>query len=184
MLSKSLRDELLATAMDDYDQLEPDPVAHELPMTPKNPSTRNSILKSTYVNQGFDTSKLFVPKEQSELDNNTKLILDNAPIPIDETIPTYGRSGKKAYKEVQYNQEYHPPEFTSPGTGEKKVRFNDTDTQDEIKGDRGAPRRSLRLKEKARTKWRPTKIAQIVLSTLVTALLVSNCIYTEPAKPL
>ena len=38
-------------------------------------------------------------------------------------------------------------------------------------------RKSKGLKNK--TKWKPTKVAQ----TICTALLVSNCVYAEPAKP-
>src|SRR6476620_10464492 len=75
----------------------------------------------------------------------------------------------------------------SPRT--KHVRFNSKDhpniNHSGERGDKGQdPRRSERLKQKAKTTWKPTKIAQVMFGTMINALLVSNCVYTEPAKPL
>ena len=173
MPSKSLKEKLLASAMDQYDQLEPEPVENPKAKVIKNSNMAKSSLKNTYVNPGMDTSKLFVPKDQQKLLNSTKLILDNDPVLLDDTIPTFNRTGKKAYNEIKYNQEYHPPDFTSPNAQRKHVSFKiDKGEHNQL------PRRSERLKNK--TKWKPTKVAQ----TICTALLVSNCVYAEPAKPL
>ena len=187
MPSKSLREKLLDTAMDEYDHMEPDPVGHSVTSdSPKAEKFKKSALKPTYVNQGLDTSQLYVPLESPKQSENSKLILDNELLVIDESIPTYGRMGKKAYKDVNYSPEYHPPEFTNPRS--KHVRFNDNVNPRDSPRDRGdenqGPRRSERLKQKARTRWRPTKIAQVMFGTMVNALLVSNCVYAEPAKPL
>ena len=40
-----------------------------------------------------------------------------------------------------------------------------------------------RISERLKTKWKPTKIAQVMIVTM-NALFVSNCIYAEPVKPL
>ena len=112
MPSKSLRQELLDSVMDKYDHFEPDPVENPVtsqsPVTKRSPKTqltRKSSLKPTYINPGLDTDAMFVPKEPPKSNGNSKLVLDNQPIPLDETIPTYGRTVKKAYKEVQYYKE-------------------------------------------------------------------------------
>lgn len=61
MPSKSLKEKLLASAMDQYDQLEPEPVENPKAKVVKNSNMTKSSLKNTYVNPGLDTSKLFVP---------------------------------------------------------------------------------------------------------------------------
>ena len=126
----------------------------------------------------------WIPRSTGQM----KLVLDNQPIPLDDSIPTYGRTGKKDYKEVQYNKEYQPPEFTDPGSKDKHVMFKDTvdhvKTPTEKANKPTEPRRSARLKDQARTKWKPNRIAQLMLSTVANVFLVSNCIHAEPAKPL
>ena len=117
MPSKSLREELLDSSMDEYDLLEPDPIGHPVTSdSPKTQSTRKSSLKPTYENPGLDTTQMYVPVVPPKHEGNLKLVLENEPIPLDDTIPTYERTGKKAYKEVHYNKEYKPPDFTSPRT--------------------------------------------------------------------
>ena len=115
-------------------------------------------------------------------------MLENQPIPLDETIPTCGRKGKKPYEEVQYNQEYQPPEFNDPGFVNKQVKFNDTVNQPNIQREKvdkpSSPRRSERIRNKSKTRWRPTKVAHALLGTMANVFLVANCVYAEPAKPL
>ena len=105
MPSKTLREDLLASSFDKYDEQEPDPVANHTNTPFKTSSlSKKSSLKPSYENKGLDTSQLYVLKEQ--LESNNKLILDNEPVTLDDTIPTYSRTGKKAYREVQYKDEY------------------------------------------------------------------------------
>ena len=193
MPSKSLREELLASVMDKYDHFEPDPIENPVinPVTsqsPKTQNTRKSSMKPVYVNEGLDTTQLYVPMDKPRSTGQMKLVLDNQPIPLDDSIPTYGRTGKKDYKEVQYNKEYQPPEFTDPGSMVKHVRFKDTVNQAETPTEKAnkptEPRRSARLKDQARTKWKPNRNAQLMLSTVANVFLVSNCIHAEPVKPL
>ena len=130
---------------------------------------------------------MFVPKEPTKPSDKSKLVLKNQPILLDETIPTYGRKGKKSYEEVQYNQEYQPPEFNDPGFVNKYVKFNDNVSQPDIQREKGdkppSPRRSERIKNKSRTRWRPTEVAHAMLGTMANVFLVANCVYAEPAKP-
>ena len=151
MPSKSLREDLLASAMDKYDHMEPDPVATQvLPSSTKTPIPQKSSLKPSYINKGLDTTQLLVPITQ--LEHSSKLVLDNDSVELDESIPTYNRTGQKAYKEVQYNQEYSPSDFQSPENNQKQVTFADnTDvipdkTQDHSEvNKKKEPRRSERL---------------------------------------
>ena len=136
----------------------------------------------------MDTSQLYVPKEQ--LESNNKLILDNDPVTLDDTIPTYSRTGKKAYREVQYKDEYTPQEFISPESVKKKVTFSDqkSDFKNDITKVQPIPKVQVnqsqpKKSERLRTKWKPTKIAQVMFATM-NALLVSICVYAEPVKPL
>ena len=124
MPSKTLREDLLASALDKYDEQEPDPVANHNNTPSKTSSlSKKSSLKPSYENKGLDTSQLYVPKEQ--LESNNKLILDNEPVTLDDTIPTYSRTSKKAYREVQYKDEYIPQDFINPESAKKKVSFSD-----------------------------------------------------------
>ena len=168
MPSKTLREDLLASSFDKYDEMEPDPVANHTNIPSKSSSSsKKSSLKPSYENKGLDTSQLYVPKAQ--LENNTKLVLDNDPLTLDDTIPTYSRTGKKAYREVQYKDDYTPQEFTNPENVKKKVTFSDQ--KNDFKNDSptvkvqdqsSQPRRSERL----RTKWKPTKIAKVMFATM------------------
>ena len=120
--------------MDKYDHFEPDPVVNPVTSSvtsqpPKTQNTRKSSMKPVYVNEGLDTTQLYVPMDKTRSTGQMKLVLDNQPIPLDDSIPTYGRTGKKDYKEVQYNKEYQPPEFTDPGSKDKHVKFKDTVNQ-------------------------------------------------------
>ena len=179
MPSKSLRDELLDSVMDKYDHFEPDPIKNPdtNPVTNRSPMTQNakkSSLKSSYESQGLDTTQLYVPKEQPRPSEKSKLVLENQPIPLDKTIPTYGRKGKKSYEEVQYNKEYQPPEFNDPGFVNKHVKFNDNESQPNIQKEKvdkpQSPRRSERIRNKSRTRWRPTKVAHALLGTMANVL--------------
>ena len=70
------------------------------------------VLKPSYVNPDMDTSKLIVPKEMGRITRSKgKLILDNDPIPMDDTIPTYSKSKKKPYKKIKYQSNYTPEEY-------------------------------------------------------------------------
>ena len=107
MPSKSLRQELLDSVMDKYDHFEPDPVENpatsQSPVTNKSPKTRmtkKSSSKPTYINPGLDITEAYVPLEPPKSSENSKLVLGSQPLHLDDTIPTYGRTGKKSYKEV------------------------------------------------------------------------------------
>src|SRR6476620_9411764 len=171
MPSKSLRQELLDSVMDKYDHFEPNPVENPVtsqsPITkrsPKTQMTKKSSLKPTYINPVLDTTEAYVPLEPPKSSENSKLVLGSQPLQLDDTIPTYGRTGKKAYKEVQYDQDYQPPEFKDPGFKHRHVKFHDTMDKAEIPNERPhvvqQPRRSQKLKNHAKTKWKPTKTAQ------------------------
>ena len=65
MPSKSLREELLDSVMDEYDHFEPEPVKNPVVKSPiKTQNSKKSSLKPSYENQGLDTTQLFVPKEK------------------------------------------------------------------------------------------------------------------------
>ena len=75
---------------------------------PKSMARRDqSVLKPTYENPGIDNSCLTFPKEIITRSKG-KLKLDNVPIPIDESIKTFVRDGKRPYKEVKYKSGYIP----------------------------------------------------------------------------
>src|SRR5688500_13801235 len=93
------------------------------------------------------------------------------------------RTGKRAYKEVQYNEEHQPPDFISPQGKEKHVRFN-LEQGEKANDQKKELRRSERIRTKAKTQWKPAKVAHVMIGTIVNALLVTNHVYAEPAKPL
>src|SRR5688500_16176609 len=62
-------------------------------------------LKPTYENPGIDTSQLTFPKDNEIITRSKgKLILDNVPLPLEESIKTYVRVKKKPYKSIKYKQ--------------------------------------------------------------------------------
>ena len=78
-----------------------------LPMAPK---TDVAILKPDYTNPGLDTSNLTAPAIGPVTRSKSKLKLANNLLPMDESIKTFTRLGKKTHKEMNYNKLCIPPE--------------------------------------------------------------------------
>ena len=71
--------------------------------------------KQKYVNPGLDTTVIEVPRVTGPITRSKgKLKLDNDVMPVDESIETFTRSKQLPYKEVQYKEQYTPPEFKEP----------------------------------------------------------------------
>src|SRR5687768_12083390 len=65
---------------------------------PYVPTINQSALKPSYENPGIDTTRLTFPKDDERITRSKgKLLLDNVPIPLDPSIQTYVREGKKPY---------------------------------------------------------------------------------------
>ena len=98
-----------ATQLDSGEILESESEDDKTP-GPKPPETKTkdglTILKPTYTNPGMDTKSLVVPRTPMTTRSKGKLMLGNNAIPLDDTIETFVRSRKKAYKEVKYKDNY------------------------------------------------------------------------------
>ena len=83
-----------------------------------SPHSDDATMKPDFVNQVLDTTILGVPASGPTTRSKGKLNLANDPIPNDESIETYTRTGKVPYKDVKYKGGYTPPESTD--TPEKR----------------------------------------------------------------
>ena len=84
-------------------------------------------------------------------------MLDNDPLVLDESIPTYNRTGNKLYKDIQYNEKYMPQDFTNSSHNQKHVTILDQkydlpDKQSTDQFNKTKSKRSERLKDQSRTK--------------------------------
>ena len=98
MPSKEMRDKLLAADMDKYDQEEEEPEPHYFDTYKEEPF--------------FDTSQEpFVPvTENNAYKGDSKLQYGNDNIPLDDSIPAFTRTGKQAYNNVNYHEDFVPDE--------------------------------------------------------------------------
>ena len=62
-----------------------------------------TTFKPTYENPGLDTTHLSIPREDGVTTRSKeKLILNNDPVPLDDSIESNVRSKKKLYKGIKY----------------------------------------------------------------------------------
>jgi len=111
----------------------------------------------------MNTKTLVVPRTPIVTRSKGKLKLDNNVIPMDDTIETFVRSGKKHYKEVKYKDKYTPEEFKEPVV-ETKLR------------------RSERLRANF-TKWEPSRITKAMESAKSGLTLLPTSIHATSVKP-
>jgi hypothetical protein len=120
-------------------------------------------LKSDNVNKGLDSSILEVPKEDGPTNRSKgKLKLDNVVLPIDDSIKTFIRSKKKAYKYVKYKENYVPSEFYDIGQ---------------------LPRQSDQIKNQSKTTWKASNSRKTMHFNGKT-LIVPSSIQAIPCKSL
>ena len=82
----------------------------EIPSTSEVP-TNEPVFKQDYDNQGMDTTNIYLPKETGVTTRSKgKLKLDNARIPLNESIDTFVRKKKKSFRKVKYKGDYRPRE--------------------------------------------------------------------------
>ena len=112
------------------------------------------------VNPGMDTSKLQVPTTGVITRSKGKLKLDNCPVGIDESIQTFTRSKKQAYKDIVYQG--------SPDSGEVNTLI--------MEPMKDRPRRSERLK----TTWGPSKVTRALIGSTNELLVLPSAIQALP----
>ena len=87
-----------------------DSLEEEIPST-SEVSTNEPVFKQDYDNKGLDTTNIYLPKETGVTTRSKgKLKLDNAIIPLNESIDTFVRKRKKSYRKVKYKGDYRPRE--------------------------------------------------------------------------
>lgn len=122
---------------------------------PAEPKTDVAILKPDYTNPGLDTSTLTVPAIGPVTRSKSKLKLDNNLLPMDESIKTFTRLGKKTHKEMKYKKLYIPPE--TPPKPHEMPQTN---------------RRSKRLE----TKWEASKDRAVHFTNVENVIILPSCI--------
>src|SRR5687768_6498588 len=110
----------------------------------------------------FDTSKLIVPKNKGPTTRaRGKLLLENTPLTMDNSIETFPRTGMLPYKQVKYKQEYLPPESAKQ-----------------------APSKSDRLKPRPTTRWTSSKPRKAMAINTKGTLILPSAIQAVPIKGL
>ena len=191
---------ILNTVMDKYDEMEADPE----PDPTIDPSIQSTtlpqpILRNNDTHHDLDIHNLVIPKDETVFEHRkTKLCLDNVPVPMNGELPTFNRTGKLMYSDVNYSKDIAPPTFKWNQDGVKPKRSKNFKTPQrstksshgqkasdkEVAGP-GPPRRSERIKSnKARTTWKPTKIVKAMLTATLGIMLLPTSIYAEPAVPM
>ena len=113
--SKEIRERLLSTAFDKYDNMEKDPTLlppqdrQDLPKFGKEPLNK-PLLKEKIENLPFDSSTVVVPL--SVVKGSSKLELGSEPLDINKEISVFSRGKMVPYQDVGYKEEVKPEEFS------------------------------------------------------------------------
>ena len=109
----------------------------------------------------MDTTSWTAPKYTGAITRSkNKLLMDNVPIPVDDSIKIYVRSKKKPYKEVSHKSTYVP-------------------TESQVKVTQMKPRRSERLRQTAT--WAPSKVTKAMKVSHNGILILPSAIHALPA---
>src|SRR5688500_17275102 len=137
----------------DNHELEDDQQEVEISQSSYMPRSNQPALKPSYENPGLDTTRLTFPKDNERITRSKgKLILDNVPIPLDPTIQTFVREGKKPYKSLNYKLDYTPKE----DHGNLPISESVPELIPRTIQRKPSPRRSKRIRRK-RTTWAPSR---------------------------
>ena len=117
---KETIEQLLDTAMDDYDKSETDPKPHPVIVTEfgngQESVPSDSVLKPSKeyepIDEGMDVTKPYVPKGKEDgYDGPSRLRYSDNPVPMDPEIKTWPRNiKKKTPRNTKYKTDYTPLE--------------------------------------------------------------------------
>ena len=170
--SKDEIDQLLSTAMDKYDEQEPEPVP--IPTAnikeESNTSKKPSVLKYRPMDLGMDPP-IYSPADPGEVypvtnddyDGPSKLRYSHTPVAQHPDIPIIRRSGRISNHKLKYKEKYHPPEVDNTVP---KEELKQNVTKEESKP-------SSKGSKKKHTKWSPSFITRMAMTAVTTIGLMS-----------